>query len=588
MLKLYLAQINPAVGDIRQNHRLIISHIEKAAASGADIVIFPELALTGYPPEDLLLKTAFVSENLKYIDKISKEVGDIIAIVGFAGSSHGSIYNSAAIICKEKIRSVYNKQHLPNYSVFDEERYFQKGDTDYIYKIRDHLVGVNICEDIFYAAGPARVQSMAGGAQLIINISASPYHTEKIVSREKMLSTRAVDNRVNIAYVNLVGGQDELVFDGNSLLIDEKGRVISRCRPFIEDHLIAEIDPGTSSAARIKDTKFKNQKIKLKDPEGSIEIIELDCKRRKDSRKKTSVNSPLGKDNTVQYNELISCPEEEILEALVLGTRDYIRKNGFSKIVIALSGGIDSAITTAIAALAIGKKNVTAVLMPSGFSSRGSIDDSAALANNLGIKYITIPIAGIYETYLKDLKSIFRSDEINVTKENIQARIRGSIIMALSNENGWLVLSTGNKSEISVGYCTLYGDMAGGFSPIKDVYKTMVYSICRFINKKYGDLIPENILTKAPSAELRPDQKDQDRLPPYDMLDQILKAYIEDDCGYRAIVEMGFDPAMVRDVLNMVDNNEYKRRQGSPGIKITARAFGKDRRYPITNRFKIK
>lgn len=588
MLKLYLAQINPAVGDIRQNHRLIISHIEKAAASGADIVIFPELALTGYPPEDLLLKTAFVSENLKYIDKISKEVGDIIAIVGFAGSSQGSIYNSAAIICKEKIRSVYNKQHLPNYSVFDEERYFQKGDTDYIYKIRDHLVGVNICEDIFYPSGPARIQSIAGGAQLIINISASPYHTEKIASREKMLSKRAVDNRVNIAYVNLVGGQDELVFDGNSLLIDEKGKVTRRCRPFTEGHLIAEIDPGASSAARIKDKKFKNQKIKLKDMAGSLKIIELNCKRRKGSRKKTSGSSLSGRDTAVRYDELISCPEEEILKALVLGTRDYVRKNGFSKVVIALSGGIDSAITTVIAALAIGKESVTAVLMPSGFSSKGSIDDSTSLADNLGIKYITIPIAGIYGTYLKDLKSIFKSDEINVTKENIQARIRGSIIMALSNENGWLVLSTGNKSEISVGYCTLYGDMVGGFSPIKDVYKTMVYSICRFINKKYGDLIPENILTKAPSAELKPDQKDQDKLPPYDMLDQILKAYIEDDCGYRPIVEMGFDPAMVRDVLNMVDNNEYKRRQGSPGIKITARAFGKDRRYPITNRFKIK
>ncbi|MCJ7666240.1 MAG: NAD+ synthase, partial [Actinobacteria bacterium] len=583
MLKLYLAQINPVVGDIRQNHDLIMSHIVKAAAGGADIVVFPELALTGYPPEDLLLKTAFINENLKYIDKIAKEVGDIIAIVGFAGSSQGSIYNSAAIICREKIVSVYNKQHLPNYSVFDEERYFQKGDINYIYKIRDHLVGVNICEDIFYAAGPARIQSIAGGAELIINISASPYHTEKIVSREKMLSTRALDNIVNIAYVNLVGGQDELVFDGNSLLIDEKGGVIRRCRPFTEDYLIAEIDPGTSSAARIKDTKFKNQKMKLVDMADSYKVIALDLKKRKGSRKKTPGSSPLRSDDALLYNEFISCPEEEVLEALVLGTRDYIRKNGFTKVVIALSGGIDSAITTVIASLAVGKENVTAVLMPSGFSSRESIDDSVALANNLDIKYMTIPISGIYETYLKDLKSIFRGDEINTTKENIQARIRGGIIMAFSNENGWLALSTGNKSEISVGYCTLYGDMAGGFSPIKDVYKTMVYSICRFINKKYGGLIPENILTRAPSAELKPDQKDQDRLPPYDMLDHILKAYIEDDLGYRAIVEIGFDPAIVKDVLNMVDNNEYKRRQGSPGIKITARAFGKDRRYPITN-----
>ncbi len=588
MLKLYLAQINPIVGDIIQNHRLIIRHIEKATASGADIVIFPELALTGYPPEDLLLKTAFINENTKYIEKISKEVGDIIAIVGFAGSTPGSIYNSAAIMSGAKIISVYNKQHLPNYSVFDEERYFRKGDTNYIYKIRDHLVGVNICEDIFYASGPTRIQSIAGGAELIINISASPYHTEKISSREKMLSTRAADNRVNLVYVNLVGGQDELVFDGNSLIINEKGKIIGRCKPFTEDHLITEIDPSTSQAARIKDTKFKDQKLKTGDMEGSLKIIELKFKKKKSGNTDPAGSGTLIEKNTVQYTDHISCPEEEILEALILGTRDYIGKNGFSKVVIALSGGIDSAITTAIATLAIGKGNVTAVLMPSGFSSKGSIDDSVALANNLGIKYMTIPIAGIYKTYLKDLESIFRTGDINVTKENIQARIRGAVIMAISNENNWLVLSTGNKSEISVGYCTLYGDMVGGFSPIKDVYKTMVYSVSRFINKKYGGLIPENILTKAPSAELKPDQKDQDKLPPYDMLDQILKAYIEDDRGYKAIVKMGFDPRVVKDVLNMVDNSEYKRRQGSPGIKITARIFGKDRRYPITNRFKIK
>ncbi len=588
MLKLYLAQINPIVGDIIQNHRLIISHIEKAEASGADIVIFPELALTGYPPEDLLLKTAFIDENLKYIDKISKKVGDIIAIVGFAGSTSGSIYNSAAIMSGTKIVSVYNKQHLPNYSVFDEERYFQKGNINYVYKIGDHLVGVNICEDIFYAAGPARTQSILGGAGLIINISASPYHTEKISSREKMLAKRAVDNRVNLVYVNLVGGQDELVFDGNSLIINEKGKIIGRCRPLKEDHLIAEIDPSTSQAARIKDSKFKDQKLKTGDTEGSLKIIELRFKKKNNGKKGSSGPKMLNAKKISKYSDLISCPEEEVLEALILGTRDYIMKNGFSKVVIALSGGIDSAITTAIATLAIGKENVTAVLMPSGFSSKGSIDDSTALANNLGVKYTTVPISSIYESYLKNLKSIFKTDDINITRENIQARIRGAIIMAFSNENNWLVLSTGNKSEISVGYCTLYGDMVGGFSPIKDVYKTMVYSVSGFINKKYGGLIPENILTKAPSAELKPDQKDQDKLPPYDMLDRILKVYIEDDKGYKAIVDMGFDPLVVKDILNMVDNSEYKRRQGSPGIKITARAYGKDRRYPITNRFKLK
>ena len=597
MLKLYLAQINPIVGDIKQNHRLIIRHIEKAAASGADIVTFPELALTGYPPEDLLLKTAFINENSKYIEKISKEVGDIIAIVGFAGNARGSIYNSAAIMSGARIVSVYNKQYLPNYSVFDEERYFRKGDTNYIYKIRDHLIAVNICEDIFYASGPTRIQSITGGAELIINISASPYHTEKIPAREKMLSVRAADNIVNLVYVNLVGGQDELVFDGNSLIINEKGKIIGRCKPFTEDHLIAEIDPSTSQTARVKDAKFKDQKLKIAGAGHSIKIIDLDSKETKDNTKMVSGDSPAGKSqsgalvqiekNPVKYSDLISCPEEEVLKALVLGTRDYIVKNGFNKVVIALSGGIDSAITTAIATLAIGKENVTAVLMPSDFSSKGSIDDSVTLANNLGIKYTTIPIAGIYGTYLKELKGIFKTGDINVTKENIQARIRGAVIMAFSNENNWLVLSTGNKSEISVGYCTLYGDMVGGFSPIKDVYKTMVYSVSRFINKKYGGPIPENILTKAPSAELRPDQKDQDKLPPYDMLDQILKAYIEDDRGYKTIVDMGFDPIVVKDVLNMVDNSEYKRRQGSPGVKITARAYGKDRRYPITNGFKL-
>ena len=289
----------------------------------------------------------------------------------------------------------------------------------------------------------------------------------------------------------------------------------------------------------------------------------------------------------LDYSSIISCREEEILKVLTLGTRDYIRKNGFKKVVIALSGGIDSAITSVIAAMAVGKENVTTVFMPSDFSSSESRRDSEDLAKNLGIKHDVIPIAGIYDTYLKELEGIFDDDGINVTKENIQARIRGSIIMAFSNEYGWLVLSTGNKSEISVGYCTLYGDMVGGFSPIKDVYKTMVYSICRFINKKYGNIIPENILTRAPSAELKPDQKDQDRLPPYDLLDRILDAYIEQDRGYKSILDMGFDPAIVKDVLNMVDNNEYKRRQGSPGVKITARAFGKDRRYPITNRFRL-
>ena len=578
-LRLYLAQINPTVGDLKGNCGLILSHIEKAKENNADLAVFPELALTGYPPEDLLLKKAFIRENIEHIEKIKEEVSGIAAIVGFANSSNGSIYNSAAMICGKKISSIYNKQHLPNYSVFDEQRYFSRGAINYIYRINGHLVGLNICEDIFYASGPAKAQAIAGGAELIINISASPYHTEKIGSREKMISARASDNMVNIAYVNMAGGQDELVFDGNSILVNERGEIVARCLPFAEDSLIYDIDPGNAG-----DIRSKDQKNKMDQDYAPIQIVELNTGKKK--RSVSPVKNMEKSSGPLDYSTIISCTEEEILRALILGTRDYIKKNGFKKVVIALSGGIDSAITAVIAALAIGKENVITVFMPSDFSSSESREDSEAMANNLGVEYIIIPIAGIYGTYLKNLKSIFTDDKINVTKENIQARTRGSIIMAFSNEHGWLVLSTGNKSEISVGYCTLYGDMAGGFSPIKDVYKTMVYSICRFINKKYENLIPENTLTSAPSAELRPGQEDQDRLPPYNMLDRILKAYIEDDLDRNSIIEMGFDPAIVEDVLNMVDNSEYKRRQGSPGVKITARAFGRDRRYPITNRFR--
>jgi len=581
-IRLYLAQINPIVGDIKGNYEMIVSHIKKAREEEADVAVFPELALTGYPPEDLLLKNAFIRENMKYLDKIKQEVHGTAAIVGFAYKNDSAIYNSAAVMCGKDIFYIYNKQRLPNYSVFDEERYFNRGDKNYIFNINGHPVGLNICEDIFYASGPTKAQSIAGGAELVINISASPYHVGKVETREKMVATRATDNIVNIVYLNMVGGQDELVFDGNSIVVNEKGKVIARCLPFTEDNLVFDIDPSTASAARLKDTRFNNQKNRLND--GFAPIEKVDLATAAESKKKAL---PVKSHTPLKYSDIISCREEEILKVLILGTRDYIVKNGFKKVVVALSGGIDSAITSVIAAMAIGKDNVNTVFMPSDFSSSESRRDSEELAKNLGIKHDVIPISGIFEKYLEELAGIFTVDGINVTKENIQARIRGSIIMAFSNEHGWLVLSTGNKSEISVGYCTLYGDMVGGFSPIKDVYKTMVYSICRFINKRHGNIIPENIITRAPSAELKPDQVDQDRLPPYDILDQILNAYIEQDRGYKAIIEMGFDKAMVTDVLNMVDNNEYKRRQGSPGVKITARAFGKDRRYPITNRFRI-
>ncbi|MBN2073037.1 MAG: NAD+ synthase [Actinobacteria bacterium] len=591
MLRLFLAQVNATVGDIRGNYKLISGYVKEARESGSDLVIFPELVLTGYPPEDLLLKTAFIDENLKYIEKLKSVAPDIIVIAGFADSREGSIFNSAAVIYNNRIWPVYHKQRLPNYSVFDEERYFRKGETDYIFKIANNLVGLNICEDIFYANGPATVQSIEGCADLIINISASPYHTGKIDEREKMLATRAYDNRVNIAYVNLVGGQDELIFDGNSLILDEKGSIVARCRPFREDFIIRDIDPGGVAEARLKDSRFRIQKHGMKEAGNRIEVVDLDYKKNTALLKRCCpYRAPNNKTGTklLKYSNFISCPEEEILEALMLGTRDYIFKNGFKKAVVALSGGIDSALVTTIASLAIGRENITAVLMPSCFSSSECIEDSFTLVGNLKINHMVIPITEIFESYLKNLKSLFKDVEINLTKENIQARIRGNIIMAVSNEKGWLVLSTGNKSEISVGYCTLYGDMAGGFSPIKDIYKTTVYSICRFINKKYNNIIPESIIARAPSAELKPGQKDRDSLPPYDILDRILFCYIEEDRSYNSIVGMGFDPVMVRDVINMVDRSEYKRRQASPGVKISARAFGKDRRYPVTSKFKLQ
>jgi NAD+ synthase (glutamine-hydrolysing) len=490
---------------------------------------------------------------------------------------------------------VYNKQFLPNYSVFDEERYFKKGAENFAFKILDITIGINICEDIFHEEGSAGIQTVMGGAKLLINISASPYHTEKIKERMNVLTGTATKNNANVVYLNMVGGQDELVFDGNSLIINNKGKVVAHAKPFAEDVIIYDFKIPQSKTGPIvnkeqsgEDKATGRKGTKLLKNYGSLSIIDFryQPKKKNDAEEKynrTGINIK----RNIKRKKWPSCSEEEILKALVLGTRDYVRKNKFEKVVIALSGGLDSAITVVIAVLALGRDNVNTVLMPSFYTTIGSIKDSENLCRNLGIKHITVPIWQIYESYLKSLSPILRDNEINVTKENIQARIRGNIIMAFANEYNWLVLSTGNKSELSVGYCTLYGDMAGGFSPIKDVYKTMVYRICKFINKKYSNLIPENILKKAPSAELKPDQKDEDKLPPYKILDPILKAYIEDDLDYHSIIKKGFDKKIVRYIINMVDSSEYKRRQGSPGIKITPRAFGKDRRYPITNSYKI-
>jgi NAD+ synthase (glutamine-hydrolysing) len=484
------------------------------------------------------------------------------------------------VINNRKLAAIYNKQFLPNYAVFDEERYFQRGSENYVYDLNGILFGINICEDIYYSSGPTRTQAVKGGAKLIINISASPYNTGKIEEREKILFTRAVDNRVNILYVNLVGGQDELVFDGTSLLISEKGKVLCRAKSFEEDYFIYDIDMEMVSSSRLQDAKYKKQRAGLKAEIETVSTIRLDPSNKSSAKTEITVNCHDSKSS-------ISSIEEEIFKAVVLGTRDYTTKNGFSEVVIGLSGGIDSTLTAVIAVHAVGKDNVHGIIMPSMYSSEASIKDAGALAENLGIEILTVPISDIYLKYLFSLENLLKSNQINVTKENLQARIRGNILMGLSNEHGWLVLATGNKSEVSVGYCTLYGDMVGGFSPIKDLYKTMVYRISDFINKKYNSIIPDEIIKKAPSAELKPDQTDQDKLPPYDILDSILKAYIEEEKDHEDIAKSGIDLKIVKEVINMVDFNEYKRRQGAPGIKITARAFGRDRRYPITNRFKL-
>lgn len=592
-LRLCAAQINSTVGDFKGNFDKITLHIEQAKNQGVDIIAFPELAITGYPPEDLVLRPTFVNENLKYLHKIVGLSDGLIIIIGFINKDI-EIYNSAAICVNKKILSIYNKQFLPNYSVFDEERYFRKGSETSVFRFRDISFGVNICEDIYYSSGPARSQALLGGASLIINISASPYHIGKIEEREKILFTRAIDNHVNIMYVNLTGGQDELVFDGSSMIVNEKGGILARAKPFEEDRLIFDLDTEEINSTRLQDGRFKNQRDSMKDKLAPPKVIKINYLKNKNSGN----NQVSGHKQTAgltqydsafdRYKELVSCREEEIFKALILGTKDYIRKNGFSKIVLGLSGGIDSALTAVVASFAIGNQNVTGVMMPSEYSSKGSIDDSVLLASNIGINTMMIPIKDIYNTYLNNLRTIFKAEKINLTKENLQARIRGNILMGLSNENDWLVLSTGNKSEISVGYCTLYGDMVGGFSPIKDIYKTLVYKLCDFINKKYSNIIPETIMKKVPSAELKPDQKDEDRLPPYDKLDKILKLYIEEEKDYHDIIKTGFDEKMTGDVIDMVDFNEYKRRQGAPGIKITQRAFGKDRRYPITNKFKLR
>lgn len=573
-LRIGMAQINTTVGDFAGNTQKILEAIGEARSLGVDLLTFPELATCGYPPEDLLFKPQFIEANLRSLDKVVASSSGLTIVIGFV-DAEGDIYNAAAVIHDGKLISVYHKIHLPNYGVFDENRYFQAGRECPVYTIAGVGVGINICEDIWYEAGPCTVQAYSG-AEVIVNISASPYHFGKGDSRERMLRTRASNNIAIIAYNNLVGGQDELVFDGNSLVLNERGQVIARGKQFEEDLIVTDVNVETIFRARLHDPRWKKETLLLEE-------------QRWHSSKIIVSETPLASQKPPlppRQLEVRSLPGE-VYNALVLGTRDYILKNGFKKVLIGLSGGIDSSLVATIAVDALGPSNVIGVAMPSRYSSPGSISDAELLAQNLSIRLITTPIEKVFQAYLETLASSFERTAPNVAEENIQTRIRGNILMALSNKFGWIVLTTSNKSEMATGYTTLYGDMAGGFAVIKDVPKTMVYELAKYRNSLAdSELIPSAIIDKPPSAELKPDQRDTDTLPPYDLLDPVLTAYVEEDKSVEQIIATGIDEEVVKRAARLVDTSEHKRRQAPPGVKITPRAFGRDRRLPITNRFK--
>ena len=573
-LRIAMAQINTTVGDFDGNVKKILGAIDNARVVKADIVTLPELAICGYPPEDLLFKPQFIQANLQSLQKIVEASQGITVVVGYVDSD-GDIYNAAALISDGKLIGTYHKMYLPNYGVFDENRYFRAGGECPVYVINGIGIGINICEDIWYEAGPATVQAYAG-AEVIINISASPYHAGKGESREKMIATRALDNVAIFAYNNLVGGQDELVFDGHSLLIDERGYLIARGKQFEEDFIVADLDIEAVFRARLHDPRWRKESPLL--GKTGWHQTKTIVSQTPDHNQKPPIK--------LRHITALE-PAAEVYQALVLGTRDYIHKNGFKKVVIGLSGGIDSAIVATIAVDALGKDNVIGISMPSRYSSTGSVTDTQKLTQNLGIKLKTISIEKPFQAYLETLTESFTGAKPDSAEENLQARVRGNLLMALSNKFGWLVLTTGNKSEMATGYTTLYGDMAGGFAVIKDVPKTLVYKITRYRNTQAGfDLIPAAIIDKPPSAELRPDQKDSDSLPVYEILDSILTAYVEDDKSVDQIVALGFEKAIVQKTAKLVDRSEYKRRQAPPGVKITSRAFGRDRRLPLTSLFK--
>ena len=564
-----LAQINTTVGDVWGNVEKMKGALGRAVEAGADLVAFPELTVTGYPPEDLLMRPSFIQENLEGLAEFARAVPEGVACaVGFV-DLNGDLFNSCAVVSGGEVLHRYHKRYLPNYGVFDENRYFREGVGSAMLDLGGSLVGVSVCEDIWYPGGPAREQALAG-ASVLLNVSASPYHRQKGAFRERMLGVRASDYGCYVVFCNLVGGQDELVFDGHSVVFDPEGRLVARAKPFEEDLLVVDLHPSESLIQRLHDPRPRKE-----NPEHDPEVVRIPSPAPRAARAASEARV-----------EPYPPEEGEVLEALVLGLRDYFRKNGFSRAVLGLSGGIDSSLAAAVAVRALGPENVTGVLMPSRYTSDLSNTDAAALAKNLGIDTQTIPIGPAFDAYGEMLEGAFKGLPEDVTEENLQSRIRGNILMALSNKFGWIVLSTGNKSEMSVGYSTLYGDSAGGFAVIKDVPKNLVYRVSREFNSVEGrEAIPGSVLDKEPSAELRENQRDTDSLPPYEVLDPILEAYIEEDKGVAEIVAAGFDEDDVRRIVGLVDRAEYKRRQAPTGIKVTGRAFGRDRRMPITNRF---
>ncbi len=575
-LRVALAQLDVTVGDLEGNERLLAGAIERARDAGAQLVVAPELAITGYPPEDLLLKEHFLRDARATLERLAGAARGIVALVGFPERAE-DVYNAVAVLADGELRAVYRKVYLPNYGVFDEQRYFQSGDGGVLIEVDGTKVGLTVCEDVWEPGPPASDEALAGAA-VLVNLSASPYHAGKGSERERMLIQRARDNLAAVVFCNLVGGQDELVFDGHSLVIDHLGEVIARSPQFAEDLLVADVDVEGPRAMRLRDTRQRPAAKRM-----AVKVPVL---------ARLGAPAGAGADREPQRPRLggpvapLLDRPAEVYAALVLGLRDYVDKNGFARVVLGLSGGIDSALTACVAVDALGADRVTVAIMPSPYSSSATQDDARTLAVNLGVEAIELDIAPVMSAYDDTLASSFAGRDVDVAEENLQARARGNLLMALSNKFGWLVLTTGNKSELSVGYSTLYGDLAGGFAVIKDVPKTLVYELSRHRSEVAGgDLIPASIIDRAPSAELRPDQRDEDSLPPYERLDPILEGYVEDDLDREALIAAGHDPADVDTVIRLVDLAEYKRRQAPPGVRISTRAFGRDRRMPITNRY---